>query len=212
MDKNRTSLLQAAAHHLSLHDPFLAGVIETSGLCTVVPHKDYYRSLVESIIGQQLSVKAAAAIKKRFRELFGGVFPEPALILEKSHDELRSVGLSNAKANYIRDLAEHVLDGRIKFDRIDAQSNEEISSELTDVKGIGEWTVHMFLIFCVGRLDILPTGDLGVRNAIRDLYGLDTSPTPSEVTALSKKYKWQPYESVASWYLWESYDTEPFIP
>ena len=212
MDKNRKLELELAAKHLVLNDAFLAGVIKTSGLCTVIPHKDYYRSLVESIIGQQLSVKAAAAIKKRFRELFGGVFPEPAQILDKTHDELRSVGLSNAKANYIRDLAEHVLDGRIKFDRIDEQTNKEIISELTDVKGIGEWTVHMFLIFCVGRLNILPTGDLGVRNAIRDLYGLGKSPTPSEVMALSKKNNWHPYESVASWYLWESYDTEPFIP
>ena len=212
MDRARTKQLQLAADHIAQHDPTLAAVITNTSLCTIVPHTDYYRSLVDSIIGQQLSIKAAAAIKNRFRELFNGTFPEPYQILEKTHEELRSVGLSHAKANYIRDLAEHVLDGRIKFDKIDSQSNAEIIAELTDVRGIGEWTVHMFLMFCVGRLDILPTGDLGVRNAIRDLYGLDTSPTPKEVTELAIVNKWHPYESVASWYLWESYDAEPFIP
>ena len=212
MDKFRKQQLQQAATYLAQHDPILAELVAAHGLCTIVPHVDYYRSLVDSIIGQQLSVKAAAAIKQRFRDLFGGTFPEPAAILTIDADTYRSVGLSYAKARYIVDLAQHVLDGQIVFDKINTQSNTEILQELTAVKGIGEWTVHMFLMFCVGRLDVLPIGDLGVRNAIRDRYGLETAPTPAQVTALAVKNNWHPYESVASWYLWESYDTEPFVP
>jgi DNA-3-methyladenine glycosylase II len=200
---------QTAADWLAQHDPILATVIAVSPLPDFVAHTDYYAALVNSIIGQQLSVKAAASIKARFRDLFGGELPLPSAIVEKSHNELRSVGLSNAKARYIRDLAEHVLDGRITFDRIPDQSNAEIIAELTDVKGIGEWTVQMFLMFCVGRLDVLATGDLGVRNAIRDLYSLDNAPSPQQVTDLALENHWHPYETIACWYLWRSLDNAP---
>lgn len=205
--------LQPALDWLSDHDAIIAELIATQPPVAVVAHTDYYGALASSIIGQQLSVKAAASIKRRFIELFGtGAMPEPAAIIKRNHDELRSVGLSSAKAYYIRDLAEHVLDGRISFDRINSQSNDEIIAELTDVKGIGEWTVHMFLMFCVGRLNVLPTGDLGIRNAIRDRYGLPSRPTSKEVTDLAEAQAWHPYESVACLYLWASYDTEPFVP
>ena len=212
MDLKRQQQLRHAADHLAKNDPVMAELVAAYGLCTITPHTDYYRSLVESIIGQQLSVKAAAAIKQRFRNLFGGCFPEPAAILAIDAETYRSVGLSYAKARYIVDLAEHVLDGRIVFDHINTHRNDEIMQALTAVKGIGEWTVHMFLMFCVGRLDVLPIGDLGVRNAIRNQYGLALSPTPAAVSALAAKNSWHPYESVASWYLWESYDTVPFVP
>ena len=212
MDSTRKKQLELAAHHLARNDPVMAGLVMAHGTCTVVPHVDYYRSLVEAIIGQQLSVKAAAAIKGRFRELFGGEFPEPVAILDISAETYRAAGLSFAKARYITDLAEHVIDGRLNFDRLDLQSNAEIIKNLCAVKGVGEWTVHMFLLFCVGRLDVLPIGDLGVRNAVRDRYGLAVTPTPTAVTDLAIANHWHPYESVASWYLWESYDTEPFIP
>lgn len=206
---NMERQLRLAANHLSQHDAQLAPVIARSGLATFVPHSDYYRSLTDSIISQQLSVKAADSIQRRFRELFGGDFPTPESILKKSIAELRSVGLSGAKANYIRDLAEHISDGRLTFNNINRQTNQHIITELTDVKGIGEWTVHMFLMFCMGRLDILPTGDLGIRNGIRALYTLETLPTPAEVRDLAAANHWHPYESVASWYIWESYDTKP---
>ena len=201
--------LQVAANHLSEYDPILAPIIAQHGLPTITPHADYYAALVNSIIGQQLSVKAAASIKQRFKDLFGGTLPTPKAILETSHDELRSVGLSHAKANYIRDLAEHVRSGRIKFDRIPLQSNAEIIAELTDVKGIGEWTVHMFLMFCVGRLDVLASGDLGVRNAIRNLYNFEGAPTPLQVAIVAEQNHWHPYESVACWYLWRSLENSP---
>jgi DNA-3-methyladenine glycosylase II len=198
--------LQTAAKLLAQHDPVLAPIITLHGPARFQPHSDYYAALVTSIISQQLSVKAASTIKQRFQDLFGGQLPPPEAIITKTHDELRSVGLSNAKANYIRDLAEHVIDGRIKFDSIPQQTNAEIIAELTDVKGIGEWTVHMFLMFCVGRLDVLATGDLGVRNGIRNLYGLATAPTPHQVTELAAHNNWHPYESVACWYVWRSLD------
>lgn len=198
-----------AATWLTQHDPLLAPIITAYGIARFEPHRDYYAALVNSIIGQQLSVKAASTIKQRFVDLFAGQLPAPKAIITKSHEELRGVGLSNAKANYIRDLAEHVIDGRIKFDTIPQQTNAEIIAELTDVKGIGEWTVHMFLMFCVGRLDVLATGDLGVRNAIRNLYGLATAPSPPEVSELAAQNNWHPYESVACWYLWRSLDNAP---
>lgn len=209
MSQARLSELHQAAKLLSEHDAVLAPVISRAGICTIEPHGDFYQALAESIIGQQLSVKAAAAIRKRFRGLFHENFPEPAAILEKSMEELRAVGLSGAKAKYIRDLAEHVIDGRLTFDHIKSQSNEQLVTELTAVKGIGEWTAQMFLIFCVGRLDVLPTGDLGIRNGIRTLYHLTDIPTPAAITELAQRNHWHPYESVASWYIWRSLENEP---
>ena len=201
--------LQKAAAHLAAHDAALAPVIAQNGLADLEPHTDYYGALVNSIIGQQLSVKAAATIKARFRDLFGGELPSPEQLLAVSVEDLRAVGFSNAKTNYVRDLAEHIIDGRVRFDTIDSKTNEEIIAELTDVKGIGEWTVHMFLMFCMGRLDVLPVGDLGVRNGVRKLYGFTDVPTPAQLIEIAEKYHWHPYESVASWYIWRSLDNSP---
>jgi DNA-3-methyladenine glycosylase II len=201
--------LKLAAEHLIKADPLLAPVIRRAGTAKIIPHKDYYWELVDSIISQQLSVKAAASIEKRFQALFGSETPEPKAILEKSVEELRSVGLSRPKANYIKDLAQHIIDGKLKFDLFESQTNEEIIAQLIDVKGIGEWTAHMFLIFCMGRLDILPVGDLGIRNGIRALYGFDDIPTPQQIVELAENNNWKPYESVASWYVWQSLNNSP---
>jgi DNA-3-methyladenine glycosylase II len=201
--------LRSAEQHLAANDKTLAAIIGAVGPCSLSPHREYYQELVESIIGQQLSVKAATSIKTRFLELFDGVFPTPAAILIKTPEELRAVGFSWAKAGYIRDLAGHIKDGKVRFDKLDTQSNQEIIAELTDVKGIGEWSAHMFLIFCVGRLDVLPTGDLGIKNGIRSLYGLDSVPSPQQVIEIAEQNKWHPYESVASWYIWRFLDNAP---
>ncbi|HEY5442102.1 MAG TPA: DNA-3-methyladenine glycosylase [Candidatus Saccharimonadales bacterium] len=201
--------LTKAAQHLSTRDPVLARIIKRAGLPTFEPHTDYYGALVNSIVGQQLSVKAAAAIKQRFRALFDGKLPTPEQILEKSVEELRAIGFSNAKGRYVHDLAHHVIEGKVRFDKLDTQSNEEIIAELTDVKGVGEWTVHMFLIFCMGRLDVLPTGDLGIRAGVRALYDFKDLPTPEQVAEVAQKHGWHPYESAASWYVWRSLDNEP---
>jgi DNA-3-methyladenine glycosylase II len=200
-----------AAQYLSKSDPKLTPIIAQYGICPIRPHNEYYRSLVGEIIGQQLSVKAAASIRKRFELLFGDSFPEPEAILQKTIEELRSVGLSNAKAKYIQDLALHVIEGKLQFERFDDLSNEAVTTELTDVKGIGEWTAHMFLMFCMGRSDILAYGDLGIRNAIKKLYGLDHAPSPQEVEAIAETYQWHPYESIACWYLWQSLENMPTV-
>ena len=211
MDSDLKRTYQEAADYLSAHDPILAPVIAKYGLCTIQPHTNYYQDLVESIIGQQLSVKAAGTIRDRFKALFDNTLPTPEAIVTTDIDVMRSAGLSNQKANYIRDLAQHILDGKISFDNIDTLSNDDIIKILTDVKGIGEWTVHMFLMFCMGRLDILPVGDLGIRNGIMKLYDLDHAPTPQEVKDIAKANGWAPYESIASWYIWKSLDNKPAI-
>ena len=203
--------LQAAADHLSKHDAVLRPIIAKAGLAKLAPHTNYYGALVSSIVSQQLSVKAADAIEKRFLALFDGEFPSPEQILSVSADQLRAIGFSNAKARYVHDLAQHIIDGKVKFDRIPEQSNDEIMAELIDVKGIGEWTVHMFLMFCVGRLDVLPVGDLGIKNGIRALYGFADAPTPQQITEIAERNKWTPYQSVASWYVWHSLDNKPAL-
>ncbi len=198
-----------AAEYLSAHDSRLRAVIMSAGLCTMTPHTNYYQALGDSIIGQQLSVKAATTIRQRFCDLFGGSFPNPTAILTKSVDELRTAGLSRAKATYIVDLAHHIIEGRLSFDGIEQLSNNQIIAMLTDVKGIGIWTVHMFLMFCMGRADVLATGDLGIRSGVQRLYALDHLPSPQEVEAIATEHQWHPYESVACWYIWHSLDNEP---
>lgn len=209
--KSKTLDLQTAADYLAKNDLILAPIITASGLPTFTPHTNYYQELVDSIISQQLSVKAARAIEQRFMELFGGNFPTPEQILSRTIDELRGVGLSRPKAAYIQDLAQKILDGTVTFDTLDQLSNQEIIDELTKVKGIGEWTVHMFLMFCMGRLDILPVGDLGIRNGVQKLYSLDHVPLPQEVADIAKEHSWHPYESAASWYIWQSLDNAPSL-
>jgi DNA-3-methyladenine glycosylase II len=203
--------LQQATEHLRQHDATLAAVIARSGPCTIRPHKNYYQELVDSIISQQLSVHAARAIENRFRDLFGGKFPTAEQILTKSVEDLRAIGFSRGKAAYVLDLAQHIVDGKVKFDHLDNLTNEEVIAELTAVKGIGEWTAHMFLMFCMGRLDVLPVGDLGIRNGVRKLYKLSIAPTPDKVTQIAKKHHWHPYESVAAWYVWQSLDNQPAV-
>jgi len=195
--------------HLSEADSRLAKLIETYPRPDFTPHTNYYHELASSIISQQLSVKAAKTIEGRFKDLFGGAFPSPEQILLKDIEELRAVGLSRPKAGYIQDLASKVLDGTLDFSTIDSLSNQEIIDELTKVKGIGDWTVHMFLMFCMGRLDVLPIGDLGIRNGVGKLYDFQSIPTPEEVKIIADKNNWHPYESIASWYIWQSLDNSP---
>lgn len=211
MTIKRQKQLQKAADHLSKHDPRLAAIITQFGLCTIEPHDDYYRELVDSIISQQLSVKASATIVKRFIGLFGDKFPTPEQILQRDIDELRAVGMSRSKASYVLDLAAHILEGTLQPKKLPDLPNDEVIRELVTIKGIGEWTAHMFLIFSLGRLDILATGDLGVRMAMKRLYDLPEVPKPDEMRAIAQKYHWHPYESIACWYLWKSLDNEPAL-
>lgn len=204
--------LAAATDHLLANDFILASVIKHAGIPTITPHKNYYQELVESIVSQQLSVKAAATILKRFVDLFDGDgFPTPDQILQKNIEALRGVGLSRQKGSYIQDLALKVIDGSVKFTHLDVLSNDEVIAELTQIKGVGVWTVHMFLIFCMGRLDVLPVGDLGIKNGIAKLYGFENSPTIEEMQTVAINNNWHPYESVASWYVWHSLDNKPVV-
>ena len=204
--------LTEATEHLSRVDDVLGPIIVLAGPPHFNPHRNYYQSLVESIVSQQLSVKAAATILRRFIELFPDTpFPTPAQILSKDIEELRSVGLSRQKGTYIQDLAVKVIEGTVKFNHLDELSNEEVVAELTQVKGVGVWTVHMFLMFCMGRLDVLPTGDLGIKNGMQALYDLKEKPSPEEMESIAAERQWHPYESVASWYVWHSLDNKPVL-
>ncbi len=194
-----------AQRHLAKNDPHMAKLIAIYGDCTIEPHTNYYRELVDSIISQQLSVKAGRTIFNRFLELFGGHMPAPNQILEVDIERLRGVGCSYAKAAYIKDLALHIEEGRLDLAQIATLPNDEVIKQLVAVKGIGEWSAHMFMIFSLGRTNILPDKDLGIRNAMSRIYGL-TSTKPADLLQISLQYHWAPFQSVASWYLWKSLD------
>lgn len=191
--------------HFAKRDKAILRLIKIYGKCNLTPKKDYFNQLLSSIISQQLSVKSANAIYNRFRKLFTGK-PTPEKLIKIKIEELRESGLSNAKSNYCLDLAYKLMDGTITFKNISQKSDEEIHYEFTKVKGIGTWTVHMFLIFTLGRYDILPYGDLGIKRAIMLNYGFEKLPNEKEVKNLAKKMNWAPYSSYAAWYLWKSLD------
>jgi DNA-3-methyladenine glycosylase II len=135
--------------------------------------------------------------------------PTPEQLIKIDDQKLRDVGLSWAKVRYVKDLATHIIDGRLDLNHISTMPNEQLIEQLTAVKGLGEWSAHMFMIFGLGRLDVLPVGDLGVRKAIMQLYGLEKMPDPATIVTIANQYSWHPYESVASWYLWQSLDNNP---
>ncbi len=203
-----TEQLAAAQAHLSLKDPRLSTIIAQYGNCTIEPHTNYYEELVSSIISQQLSVKAADTILKRFIGLYGDKMPTPEQILATDVEEIRKVGASYAKANYIKDLALHILDNELDLAHIATLDNDTVITQLTAVKGIGEWSAHMFMIFCLGRLNVLPWGDLGVRKSMQEVYGLPTLPNKNEMTEVATENSWAPYQSVAAWYLWKNLDNK----
>lgn len=201
--------LRSAEKHLAKNDKRLVLVIKTAGHCRLKPHSDHYGELVSSIVGQQLSAKAGAVIWRRLLDLFGGRMPTPKQLIEADSDKIRAAGVSRPKISYMKDLAAHVLDKRLDLERISTMPNNQLIEQLTAVKGIGEWSAHMFMIFGLGRLDVLPVGDLGIRKAIMELYGLKKLPEPPAIVTISNENKWHPYESVAAWYLWQSLDNSP---
>jgi DNA-3-methyladenine glycosylase II len=194
---------------LMRRDPVLGALIRQHGPCGLgdSQHADPFKALVHAIMSQQLSSKAADTIARRFDALFGGRFPTPAEVLTMPHDRLRSVGLSGAKARFIQDLAQRVVDGSLRLDALDAMSDADVVSALTTVKGIGRWTAEMFLMFRLHRPDVLPLGDLGIVKAIQKAYRLRKRPTPERMVRLGES--WRPYRSVACWYLWASLDNKP---
>jgi len=195
--------LHRAALHLKKADPTLSKIISQYGPCKLKLNRRYFHALVEAILSQQLSIKAAATIFRRFKELLDNKI-EPAGILQFSDAQFRGVGISRQKMGYLRDLAQKWSDGHIAHRRLAKMSDEEVMAVLTQVKGIGRWTAEMFLIFCLGRLDVLPVDDLGFRNAIKRAYGLRRDPTPKKIEKIAEP--WRPYRSIGTWYFWESWD------
>ncbi len=193
--------MKKAIHHLKLSDPVLAEIIDRVGEYRIEFRDPDFETLVKSITFQQLSGRVASVIFGRLASAVGGkVTPENVLKLRPSR--MRALGFSTQKTAYIRDLARHARAGTVTFADLLELPDEQVIERLTQVKGIGAWTVHMFLIFALRRLDVLPTGDLGIRAAIRKAYGLPELPKPFEIEALA--VKWRPYCTVASWYLWRS--------
>ena len=168
---------------------------------------DPYEALARAIVGQQLSTKAAASIWSKLLDQFGGKTPTPEQLLRKRKETLRKAGLSNAKVEFLRDLAGRVRDGRVDLKGLRELSDEDIVAELVEVKGIGSWTAEMFLIFHLGRPDVVSAGDLGIRRAVQIAYGLDELPGPEEMERISDE--WRPHRTLACLYLWRSLDNTP---
>jgi DNA-3-methyladenine glycosylase II len=168
---------------------------------------DAYGTLVRSITGQQLSTKAAATIYGRLTALYGGQTPSPEQIIATDPERLRAVGLSGAKAAYLRNLAEHIVDGELPIDGLAEMSDEDVYAALIAVKGLGRWTVDMFLMFHLGRPDVLPVGDLGIRRAMQTSYELSEPPKPAQMEQIAEI--WRPHRTLGCLYLWESLDNRP---
>ena len=205
-----------ASAALAGSDPTMAALIERVGeidLATRLRRRkeerpeDPYGALLRAIVGQQLSTKAASTIYGRVRDLFGGTTPSPERLLEASEEDLRACGLSGRKVEYVRDLAAHVLSGELELDRLGELSDEEAIEEIVAVRGLGQWTAEMFLIFHLERPDVLSGGDLGIRKAIQVEYELEEMPTPQRVVEIGEP--WRPHRSLASLYLWESLANVP---
>jgi DNA-3-methyladenine glycosylase II len=194
-----------AIEHLRRSDPVLAGIIERVGDYAIQFRDPSFETLVRSIVYQQLSGRVASVIFGRLKAAAGDrLTPESVLKLRPSR--MRTLGLSTQKTVYIRDLARHTRDGLVRFEDLASAADAEVIAHLTQVKGIGVWTAQMFLMFALRRPDVLPTGDLGIRNAMRKAYGLESLPAPAQMEELGAR--WRPYCSVASWYLWRSLEGE----
>lgn len=197
--------MRKAVNHLKKSDQVLAAIIERIGPCRMEFGEPTFHSLAEAILYQQLNGKAAVTIFKRFTDLAGDPLT-PAGILKLTDAEMRGVGLSRQKTAYLRDLAAKTKAGLLEFERLPVLSDEEVVEHLTQVKGVGVWTAHMFLMFTLRRADILPTGDYGVQAAIKKHYKKRKWPNPVVMEKIARP--WAPYRSIACWYLWKSLDVK----
>jgi DNA-3-methyladenine glycosylase II len=195
--------MRKAVNHLKKSDPILRAIIERVGMCRMEFGEPEFSRLAEAIVYQQLNGKAAVTIFNRFVALAGDPLT-PEGILKLSNEQMRSVGLSKQKSAYLKDLAAKVSDGRLNFERLQDMTDDEVIEHLTQVKGIGVWTAHMFLIFSLRRPNVLPTGDYGVQMAIRKHYKKRKLPKPKEMEKIARA--WEPYRSIACWYMWRSLD------
>ncbi|MBL8173017.1 MAG: DNA-3-methyladenine glycosylase 2 family protein [Bryobacterales bacterium] len=196
--------MRRAIQHLKKNDAALGEVISRVGAYKIEYREPNFDTLVRSIVYQQVSGNVARVIVGRLLEAMPERQLTAANVLRLRRPRLRKCGLSEAKTDYIRDLARHASEGNVVFEELPAKSDEEVIEALTRVKGIGVWTAQMFLIFALRRSDVLPVGDLGVRKAMMNVYGLPELPKPAEMERIAAP--WRPYCSVASWYLWRSLD------
>ena len=194
--------MRKAIRHLEAADPVMGGIIQRVGPYRLTFSEPAFETLVESIVYQQLSGRVAAVIFGRLVAAVPGGLLTPENILALRPEKMRKLGLSKQKTAYIRDLARHTRGGTVDFAGLPALTDAEVIKRLTIVKGVGVWTAHMFLIFALRRTNVLPSGDLGIRSAIRKAYGLAELPKPAEIEALAAC--WHPYCTVAAWYLWRS--------
>jgi DNA-3-methyladenine glycosylase II len=202
-----------AVDHLRAADPVLRAVIDEVGVDGVPDWRvrrqpDHYGALVRSIVGQQLSTRSARAIYGRLIERFGGRPPTPAEVLADDPEELRvAAGLSHAKTAYLRSLAEHVVDGSLDLEHLDELPDDEVTAQLVAIRGLGPWSADLFLMFQLGRPDVLASGDLGIRRAVMVRYELPALPSPAQVEAIAEP--WRPYRTLACLFLWRSMATTP---
>ncbi len=201
--------IRKASAHLRAVDPVLGALIDLHGPYQPRPSADPWSALVRAILSQQLAGAAASAIQRKWFGFYGDeeVTPTPEQVLATSDDDFRACGISRQKVSYFRDLAAHTADGRLRLSKLNRMSDEAVIAALTQVRGVGEWTAHMHLMFHLGRPDILPIGDLGVRKGMQLAYGLAEMPTPKH--ALEIGAKWAPYRSVGSWYMWQAIEAIP---
>ena len=197
--------MRHAVRHLKKADPILCAIIERIGPYRIEYDEPRFHSLAEAIVYQQLNGRAAFTIFKRLTDLAGDPLT-PEGILKLTEAQMRGVGLSKQKLSYLRDLAEKAHSGQVDFARLPDLPDDEVIKQLTQIKGIGVWTAHMFLMFALRRPNVLPTGDYGVQMAIRKHYRKRKLPKPKDMEKIAKS--WEPYRSVACWYLWKSMDTK----
>jgi DNA-3-methyladenine glycosylase II len=197
--------MRKAIDHLKKSDPVMAAIITKIGPFRMEYGPPGFHSLAEAILYQQLNGKAAATIFSRFAALAGDPLT-PAGILKLTDQQMRAVGLSKQKTSYLRDMAERAAAGQLDFSRLHERTDEEVIEHLTQVKGVGVWTAQMFLMFTLKRPNVLPTGDFGVQMAIKKLYNKRKVPKPAQMEKIAKC--WEPYRSIACWYLWRSIDTQ----
>ena len=200
--------VEAARRHIQRSDPVLRRIVRAVGALGLELRGSPYQSLFRALLYQQLAGPAAAAIERRLLALSGGRVPEPRELLALSPEEMRGAGISRRKAGYLHSLAEHAANGGLDLRRLARMSDDDAIAAVTEIRGVGPWTADMLLMFCLGRPDVLPVGDLGIQKAIMQAYSLESMPNAVVMTQIGEP--WRPYRSAATWYLWRSVDTIEF--
>lgn len=195
---------ESARKHLLKSDPVMRGIVKACGPFEMEARGKPYEALLRAVLYQQLAGPAAAAIERRFLAMFGGRIPAPDQLAPMTDEQLRAAGISRQKASYMRSIGEHFASGELSDRKLLRAGDDDVIEMVTRIRGVGRWTADMLLMFCIGRPDVLPVGDLGIQNSMRLAYGLDVLPKPDEMSAIAEP--WRPYRSAASWYLWRHGD------